>query len=253
MSTALFLLGLYNRTAEFIKQSIEAGASLLNATCNYLNGTSSEWYFLPFGFLPATAYPQKNRVYWTYNTYQNTLVQKLRVEPAATRLRWLSTILYINNTEYVIDDWIRTLYIVMQEDSEFTPALLINCWSIYHKIWSNDEEATLHIIDMEGESHTISMNDDRSDEWIRLLFEQEASPPVEAEAEEVETETEEVEKEVEAEKEAEEAEETSVEQSPPLLPVFSDYAFASEDEANTSVPTPPSSPPPEVETSPTIE
>ena len=211
MSASIFCLGLYNTVTEILKQSLDTTSAILNATCNYLNGTSSEWYFLPFGFLPASAYPQKTRIQWTYNTYRNTLVQTLQEEPVSFRIRWLSTLLHINGKEYVLDEWLRTLYIVMENDAEFTPELLINCWSLRHNIWSNGD-AALHIIDMDGASHTI-LSDDASDEWKQLLprHKEESEDSVDEEIEE--------EEEDEVEVEEEQAEDTKKE-SPPLKPIF---------------------------------
>ena len=95
-----------------------------------------------------------------------------------------------------------------------------------------------------------------SNEWIRLLPGREATQDEsEEEAEEEEEEEEEAE---------EEAEEATAEQSPPLVPVFPAYTFASEEalpsvEAPTIHPPspmpslPPSPPPERDDSSPTIE
>uniref|UniRef100_A0A6C0K023 Uncharacterized protein n=1 Tax=viral metagenome TaxID=1070528 RepID=A0A6C0K023_9ZZZZ len=192
MATKLYLLGLYNQCTEIIKKSCEASALLLNATCNYLNGTSNEWYFLSTDLvIPASAYTartsnQKARIQWTYNSYRNTLVETLESpEPVALKLDWLSTILHFDNREYVLDAWIQNLYIVMDDvDPSLTPERLVQAWAIAHKLWP--EDATLHIIDSDGDSHTISVFEDtNSDEWQALLPRQtaRAEPYVHSESE----------------------------------------------------------------------
>ena len=191
MATKLYLLGLYNQCTEIIKKSCEASALLFNATCNYLNGTSNEWYFLSTNLVvPASAYTartsnQKAQIQWTYNSYRNTLVETLgSPEPVALKLDWLSTILHFDNREYVLDSWIQNLYIVMEDvDPNLTPERLVQAWSIAHKLWP--EDAMLHIIDSDGTSHTISVIDDVDSEWQALLPRQpdRAEPYVESESE----------------------------------------------------------------------
>jgi len=44
----------------------------------------------------------------------------------------------------------------------------VDAWSIYHSIWP-DNNAELHIIDSEGQSHTFHINDPVSDAWNALL------------------------------------------------------------------------------------
>jgi len=173
MSTKLYLLSLYNWCTDCLQTAYESSALLLNATCNYLNGTSNEWYFLSSGLtIPASAYTNRThtaRIQWTYNSYRNTLVQSLpSPEPVAQKVNWLSTILHFDNNEYVLDSWLQDLYLVMDNsDPSLTPDLLVQAWSIRHKLWPDD--ATLHIIDSSGESHTIPVLHEESDEWIALL------------------------------------------------------------------------------------
>ena len=167
MSIGLFLLGLYHQGTEILSKAARLAGTLLQATCNYLNGTSNEWYFLPFGFVPASIYPSTHQIEWTYNSYYNTLVQTLDSHTPALKLNWLSTVLHINNKEYVLDDWIRTLTVTRDDDP--SPALLINCWSISHRVWARNDATTLHIIDNDGESHAIPVRATGSDEWNALL------------------------------------------------------------------------------------
>jgi hypothetical protein len=205
MAVSLFLLGLYHQGTEILTKAARLTGTLLQATCNYLNGTSNEWYFLPFGFVPASIYPSTHQIEWTYNSYHNTLVQTLDSPTVALKLNWLSTVLHINNKEYVLDDWIRTLTIT--RDDDLPPALLINCWSISHRVWARNDATTLHIIDNDGESHAIPVRATGSDEWNALLPQQYVREGEDEEGEDEEDEDEEDEKEEVAEEENQEHEE----------------------------------------------
>jgi len=208
---SLFLLGLYHQGTDLLAKALRLSGTLFQAICNRLSGTSNEWYFLPFGFLPASVYPFTHQIEWTYNTYENTLAH---ARTASRKLNWLSTILHINNREYVLDEWIRTLTIAMEEGANLSPALLVNCWSISHKIWSIADTATLHIIDSDGDSHTIPV-DTGSEEWKNLLPYQ--SIPREEEDEEEEDE-EEVEEEETVEEEVVAKDDTELEVEPIFPP-----------------------------------
>jgi len=113
----------------------------------------------------------------------------------------------------------------MDETAVLTPTYLINCWSIYHKVWAyTSDEVTLHIIDGDGSSHTILVHTPDMDEWNRLL----PAQPTEAESD-LEEESEE-----DVEEESKE-DETEEEHSPLLQPIFDpervipDYILSSPD------------------------
>ena len=221
MSLSIYLLAFYNRAEQFLTSAFHAGSELLHATTNFLNGTSSEWYFLSSSFLPASVYPvggvnKQEHVRWTFNVFHSTLVQTLTGDqPPPLKIKWLSTILHINDREYVLDDWLRNLSIIMNEEAHFSPELLVNMWSICNRIWPDySDEVVLQIIDPDGELHTISVFDEADNEWDFLVPRQpednydgdteegEGEEEVEEEAEEEEEEEEEA---VEEEEEATEA------------------------------------------------
>jgi hypothetical protein len=185
---------------------------LFNATCNFLNGTSNEWYLFndrnPLPVISFTTGPHHD-IEWIYNKYQNALVQYgIRNQPVAVRCKWLSAELHMGRRIYPLEEWISSLYIVVDNYNLLLPETLIEAWSISHGHWSLDAE--LHIVDMDGESHVFHIEDEESDEWRALL----PFPP------------DHVEPYVESESEAEEeespvaapAEETPVEPEPAPLP-----------------------------------
>jgi hypothetical protein len=193
---ALYLLSTYNYLSDVLKTLYSGAGTVTNAVCNYLNGTSNEWYFVEdTGVIPAVAYSIPNQTYrdrilWTYNAYRNTLVQRFDgIQPPTVKCRWLSTQLIIDGRTYTLDDWLRDLYIVVEDFDRFTISVLIDAWSVQHKIWPPDD-AELHIIDSDGESHVFTVTDPMSDEWSNLLprpFEPE-EPYVEEEEDEEEGE-----------------------------------------------------------------
>jgi len=173
--TSLFLLAAYNYTTDLLKILYSGTGTVTNAVCNYLNGTSNEWYFVEdTGVIPAVAYSipsqtYRDRILWTYNTYRNTLVQKYDgIQPPTVRCRWLSTQLIIDGRTYTLDDWLRDLYMVVEDFDRFTVSVLVDAWSVQHKIWPPDD-AELHIIDNDGESHVFTATDPMNDEWSDLL------------------------------------------------------------------------------------
>jgi len=195
----LYLLSTYNYLSDVFKTLYSGAGTVTNAVCNYLNGTSNEWYFVEdTGVIPAVAYsipsqPYRDRILWTYNAYRNTLVQRFDgIQPPTVKCRWLSTQLIIDGRTYTLDDWLRDLYIVVEDFDTFTVSVLVDAWSVQYKIWPPDD-AELHIIDSDGESHVFTVTDPISDEWSNLLprpFEPE-EPYVEEEEEEDEEEGEE--------------------------------------------------------------
>jgi hypothetical protein len=68
---------------------------------------------------------------------------------------------------YPLEEWISSLYIVVDNYDLLIPEILIDAWSISHGHWSLDAE--LHIVDMDGESHVFHMEEEGSDEWRALL------------------------------------------------------------------------------------
>jgi len=133
------------------------------------------------------------------------------VQPDGLQFNFLSTQLIADGKAYTMDDWIKQLVVVISDYDAFTVRRLIDAWSIYHRIWP-DDNTELHIIDSEGESHTFHINDPMSDAWIALLpFEKEEELTEEDEEEEDDADDEQIEEEEEAE------EETDVE--PPSTPV----------------------------------
>jgi len=212
------LLGAFQCISELCAVGAKKAQELFNATCNYLNGTSSEWYF--FGDrdpLPATSYritkkSSQERIQWTYNKYQNTLVQHCSdLQPPAVRCNWLSTELHVGSKVYSLDDWIRSLYIVVENYDLLTIKVLVNAWSIYERIWPSTYE--LHIIDDDGETHVFHMDALLDEEWQSLLPQQLRTPEpyVEEEVEEAEEEGE--------EEEESEVSEPIVELVTPLEPI----------------------------------
>jgi hypothetical protein len=172
---ALYLLSTYNFLSDVLKTAVSGAGTLTNAVCNYLNGTSNEWYFVNgTGVIPAVAYsiPSRsygNRILWTYNTFRNTLVQRYEgVQPVALKCNWLSIQLIADGVTYTLDDWLRELYLVIDDYDEFTVSVLIDAWSVRHKIWPTDD-AELHIIDSEGASHVFSVSDPINEEWSALV------------------------------------------------------------------------------------
>lgn len=175
MSTSLYFLGLYNVVTNGLKVAANISSDLFNAACNYLNGTSDEWYFFEnAGPIPASAYnipysSYRNRIRFTYNRYKNTLIQEQEdIQSNGLQFNFLSTQLIADGKAYTLDDWIRQLTVVITDYDAFTVRRLIDAWSIYHSIWP-DDNAELHIIDSEGQSHTFHINDPVSDAWIALL------------------------------------------------------------------------------------
>jgi hypothetical protein len=217
MSTSLYFLGLYNVVTNGLKVAANISSDLFNAVCNYLNGTSDEWYFFEnAGPIPASAYnipysSYRNRIRFTYNRYKNTLIQEQEdIQSNGLQFNFLSTQLIADGKAYTMDDWIKYLVVAIADYDTFPVRRLVDAWSIYHRIWP-DDNAELHIIDSEGQSHTFHINDPMSDAWIALLpSEKEEELTVEEEDEEGE-ETE--------EEETEEEEAEAVE--PPSTPVLS--------------------------------
>jgi len=195
MSTSLYFLGLYNIVTNGLKVTANVSSDLFNAVCNYLNGTSDEWYFFEnTGPIPASAYSipyssYRNRIQYTYNRYRNTMIQEQDgIQSDGLRFNFLSTQLIADGKAYTLDDWIKQLTVNIAEYDTFTVRRLVDAWSIYYRIWP-DDNAELHIIDSEGESHTFHINDPMSDAWIALLpFEKEEEL---TEEDEVETDDEE--------------------------------------------------------------
>jgi hypothetical protein len=172
---ALYLLSAYNFLSDVLKTVVSGAGTLTNAVSNYLNGTSNEWYFVDgTGIIPAVAYnipsaSYKDRILWIYNVFRNTLVQKYGgVQPVAVKCNWLSTQLIADGTTYTLDDWLRELYLVIDDYDTFTVGVLIDAWSVQHKIWPSDD-AELHIIDSEGESHVFSITEPINEEWSALV------------------------------------------------------------------------------------
>jgi hypothetical protein len=250
----LYLLSTYNYLSDVLKTLYNGAGTVTNAVCNYLNGTSSEWYFVEeTGVIPAVAYsiPNQNyrdRILWTYNTYRNTLVQRFDgIQPPTVKCRWLSTQLIIDGRIYTLDDWLRDLYIVVEDFDRFTVSILIDAWSVQHKIWPPDD-AELHIIDSDGESHVFTVTDPVNEEWSNLLprpFE-----PEELYVEEEEEEEEEEDAPVEITEETPAPVETPVETPTPVEPPVEIVAPVEppvpEQEDKVEMPLPPS-PAPEQE------
>jgi len=216
MTTSLYFLGFYNTITNGLKVAANISSDLFNAVCNYLNGTSDEWYFFEnTGPIPASAYfipysSYRNRIQYTYNRYRNTLIQDhMDVQPDGVQFNFLSTQLIADGKAYTMDDWIKQLVVVISDYDAFTVRRLIDAWSIYHCIWP-DDNTELHIIDSEGESHTFHINDPMSDAWIALL-------PFEK-GEEL-TEEDEVETDDEQTEEDEEGVEEEADVEPPSTPV----------------------------------
>jgi hypothetical protein len=191
------LLGAFHCISELCAAGAKKTQELFNATCNYLNGTSSEWYFfadkdpLPAVFYRITNLASHERIQWTYNKYQNTLVQNCQgLQPPALRCNWLSTELHVGSRVYSLDEWIRSLYIVVENYDLLTIETLVNAWSIHERIWPSTYE--LHIIDDDGEFHVFHMDALLDEEWQSLLPRQPkvSEPYVEEEEEEEEAEEE---------------------------------------------------------------
>ena len=182
------LLSAFHCISELLAASAKNGQLLFNATCNYLNGTSNEWYFFTDRDpLPAISYRftkqgSVNRVQWTYNTYQNTLVQNCSgPQPVAVRCNWLSTELHVGSRVWTLDDWIRSLYIVVENHELLTLEVLVNAWSIHERVWPDTYE--LHVVDDEGELHIFHKDDLLDEEWQSLLPRAEGPPELYVESE----------------------------------------------------------------------
>jgi hypothetical protein len=210
MSTSLYFLGLYNTVTNGLKVAANITSDLFNSVLNYLNGTSDEWYFFEnTGPIPASAYfipysSYRNRIQYIYNRYRNTLIQDhMDVQPDGVQFNFLSTQLIADGKAYTMDDWIKQLVVVISDYDAFTVRRLIDAWSIYHRIWP-DNNTELHIIDSEGQSHTFHINDPMNDAWDSLLpFEKEEKLTVDEEETEEEEEAEEDEEGVEEEADVE--------------------------------------------------
>jgi len=179
MSVALYCLTAYHLTTEFLKKACTVSGTVLNAVCNYLNGTSNEWYFVEeSGLIPASCYTSPNSIYrdrieWTYNVFRNTLVQRFQgLQPPTTKLSWLSTQLIVDGITYTLDDWISNLYLVIEDHDSLTVRVLMDAWSVYHKIWP-PSDAELHIVDGHGASHVFTLDEPTNEEWSELLPEPE--------------------------------------------------------------------------------
>ena len=240
------LLGAFHCISELLAASAKRTQELFTATCNYLNGTSNEWYFFTDRDpLPAISYritkqASFNRIQWTYNTYQNTLVQNCSgLQPVAVRCNWLSVELHVGRRVWTLDDWIRSLYIVVENRELLTLEVLVNAWSIHERVWPDTYE--LHVVDDEGELHIFHKDDLLDEEWQSLLPRAEGPPEPY-----VESEDDEQEEETEPEAEAEPIVE-SVEPVTPAEPIVEPVEPVTPAEPTvTPLPLPPS-PPQEVE------
>jgi len=238
-------LGAFHCISELCSTSAKKAQELFNATCNYLNGTSNEWYFfgdrdpLPAASYKITKQASYERIQWIYNRYQNTLVQNCQgLQPPAVRCTWLSTELHVGSRIYSLDEWIRSLYIVVENYDLLTIEALVNAWSIHERIWPSTYE--LHIVDDDGEIHTFHMDALPDEEWQSLLPEQpRTSEPYVEEAEE-EEEAEEAENAV-----AEGATEKEPLVEPVIEPIVSDIELVTP--AEPVMPALPASPTPEAE------
>jgi len=209
MSLHLYFLGLYNTVTDGLKVLGEASSEAFHATCNYLNGTSNEWYFFDNSSpLPSSAYNMpsrrfRDRVQFTYNAYHNALIQSYSdIQPNALTVDWLSANLVIDGKEYVLDDFIQSFYLAIHDYQGFTVRHFIDAWSIRSRIWPDDCE--LHIIDSGGESHVFEANDGVNDEWLGLM------PGPAQDGSDLTVDSEEEEDEYEGDEEEEEEEDTSL-------------------------------------------
>jgi hypothetical protein len=66
-----------------------------------------------------------------------------------------------------LDDWIRSLYIVVEDYDLLTLEVFINAWSIQNQIWPSTYE--LHIVDDEGEIYVFHKDADLNEDWQSVL------------------------------------------------------------------------------------
>jgi hypothetical protein len=174
----LWALAAYNCTHETVSKGLIISGILFNALCNFLNGTSNEWYFLlnsPYSPVPAAAFatrPTSNRIRWIYNAFVNTLVPgTYNMNGVARRFRWLSTTLIVDGNEYALDEFIGNLVYIPSETQTLTHTDIATAYFIYSKRWpTTDRDVEMNIIDEEGDTHVFTVNHDADqDEWSALL------------------------------------------------------------------------------------
>lgn len=190
----LYALAGFNRAYETFERGLILSGLLFNSFCNYLNGTSNEWYFIENGVtLPASSFhsrPSNSSLQWVYNVYQNTLVPgSYRLDEGGKRLKWLSTTINIDATEYVIDDFMKQFLYVPDETHVLDANILASCYYIYSKHWPvTDRDVTLNIIDSNGDEHAIVLDGTldvaNQVEWDGLFEESDATEEDEEEEEE---------------------------------------------------------------------
>ena len=82
---------------------------------------------------------------------------------------------------WTLDDWIRSLYIVVENHELLTLEVLVNAWSIHERVWPDTYE--LHVVDDEGELHIFHKDDLLDEEWQSLLPRTEGPPELYVESE----------------------------------------------------------------------
>jgi hypothetical protein len=82
---------------------------------------------------------------------------------------------------WTLDDWIRSLYIVVENHELLTLEVLVNAWSIHERVWPDTYE--LHVVDDEGELHIFHKDDLLDEEWQSLLPRAEGPPELYVESE----------------------------------------------------------------------
>jgi hypothetical protein len=188
----LYALAGFNHVYETLEKGLALSGILFNSACNYLNGTSNEWYFIKNGLtLPASSFhkrPSNSSLHWVYDVYQNSLVPgTYKYDGGERRLKWLSTTINIDATVYNMDDFIKQLVYVPSGNHVLDTNVLVTCYYIYSKRWPvSDRDVILNIVDSNGSEHTIVLDGtaDEDDEWDELVNVEEEVEEEDAEEEE---------------------------------------------------------------------
>ena len=159
------------------------GRKLGHGTVHWLGGSSSIWVFMRenVGPLPSSAvenYRTNPNVSWHFDLSDTTLSytdpaheypdgENVIVEP--NRLPWLSAkVVFSGGNEYDLDEFGSDFHFIAPRGVKPTPKLILNCWSIWSKVWLlPGQDARFVIINEDGEEETFFIHSRPSTEVDR--------------------------------------------------------------------------------------